>query len=53
MDLLCGDVGYGKTEWPFGQPSKSSTGSKWRSSYPHDLAQQHGRTFAERFEGFP
>lgn len=53
--LLCGDVGYGKTEVAIRAAFKSvMDGKQVAVLVPTTiLAQQHGRTFTERFEGYP
>ncbi|HEX6971939.1 MAG TPA: transcription-repair coupling factor, partial [Limnochordia bacterium] len=53
--LLCGDVGYGKTEIAIRAAFKAvMDGRQVAVLVPTTiLAQQHGRTFAERFEGYP
>lgn len=53
--LLCGDVGYGKTEVAIRAAFKAVVDGKQVAVLVPTtiLAQQHGRTFAERFEGFP
>lgn len=53
--LLCGDVGYGKTEVAIRATFKSVVdGKQVVVLVPTTiLAQQHGRTFEERFSGFP
>lgn len=53
--LLCGDVGYGKTEVAIRAAFKSVVDGKQVAVLVPTtiLAQQHGRTFEERFEGFP
>lgn len=53
--LLCGDVGYGKTEVAVRASFKAVTGDKQVAVLVPTtiLAQQHQRTFLERFEGFP
>ncbi len=53
--LLCGDVGYGKTEVALRAAFKAiMDGSQVAFLVPTTvLAQQHYRTFLERFEGFP
>ena len=53
--LLCGDVGYGKTEVAVRAAFKAvMDGKQVAVLVPTTiLAQQHGRTFEERFEGYP
>ena len=53
--LLCGDVGYGKTEVAIRAAFKAVASSKQVAVLVPTtiLAQQHHRTFEERFEGFP
>lgn len=53
--LLCGDVGYGKTEVAIRAAFKAIAGGKQVAVLVPTtiLAQQHHRTFVERFEGFP
>lgn len=53
--LLCGDVGYGKTEVAVRAAFKAvMDGKQVALLVPTTiLAQQHGRTFEERFEGYP
>lgn len=53
--LLCGDVGYGKTEVAVRAAFKAVVDGKQVAVLVPTtiLAQQHGRTFEERFEGFP
>lgn len=53
--LLCGDVGYGKTEVAIRAAFKAvANGKQVGVLVPTTiLAQQHQRTFLERFEGFP
>src|SRR5690554_450178 len=53
--LLCGDVGYGKTEVAIRAAFKAVMGGKQVAVLVPTtiLAQQHQRTFEERFEGFP
>ncbi|HHY14563.1 MAG TPA: transcription-repair coupling factor [Firmicutes bacterium] len=53
--LLCGDVGYGKTEVAMRASFKAVTSDKQVAVLVPTtiLAQQHHRTFLERFEGFP
>ncbi len=53
--LLCGDVGYGKTEVAVRAAFKAvMDGKQVAVLVPTTiLAQQHGRTFTERFEGYP
>lgn len=53
--LLCGDVGYGKTEVAVRASFKAVTNDKQVAVLVPTtiLAQQHHRTFVERFEGFP
>jgi transcription-repair coupling factor (superfamily II helicase) len=56
MDLLvCGDVGYGKTEVAMRAAFKAAMdGTQTAVLVPTTLlAQQHARTFAERFAPFP
>ncbi|MDX9871989.1 MAG: transcription-repair coupling factor [Clostridia bacterium] len=52
--LLCGDVGYGKTEVAIRAAFKAVTGGKQVAVLVPTtvLAQQHFNTFRERFEGF-
>lgn len=53
--LLCGDVGYGKTEVAIRAAFKAiMDGKQVAFLVPTTiLAQQHHRTFLERFEGYP
>ncbi|HPT82886.1 MAG TPA: transcription-repair coupling factor [Limnochordia bacterium] len=53
--LLCGDVGYGKTEVAIRAAFKAVMGGKQVAVLVPTtiLAQQHQRTFEDRFEGFP
>lgn len=53
--LLCGDVGYGKTEVAIRAAFKAvASGKQVAVLVPTTiLAQQHHRTFVERFEDFP
>jgi transcription-repair coupling factor (superfamily II helicase) len=53
--LLCGDVGYGKTEVAIRAAFKAvMDGKQVAVLVPTTiLAQQHGRTFQERFNGYP
>ncbi|PPJ40505.1 DEAD/DEAH box helicase, partial [Pseudoxanthomonas sp. KAs_5_3] len=53
--LLCGDVGYGKTEVAVRAAFKSAIeGKQVAILVPTTiLAQQHYETFRERFSGFP
>lgn len=53
--LLCGDVGYGKTEVAIRAAFKAvSSGKQVAVLVPTTiLAQQHHRTFSERFENYP
>ena len=53
--LLCGDVGYGKTEVAIRAAFKAvSEGKQVAVLVPTTiLAQQHHRTFTERFENYP
>ena len=53
--LLCGDVGYGKTEVAIRAAFKAvMDGKQVAVLVPTTiLAQQHGRTFEERFNGYP
>ena len=53
--LLCGDVGYGKTEVAIRAAFKAVSNNKQVGVLVPTtiLAQQHHRTFAERFEGYP
>lgn len=53
--LLCGDVGYGKTEVAIRAAFKAVSSSKQVAVLVPTtiLAQQHHRTFVERFEGYP
>ncbi len=53
--LLCGDVGYGKTEVAMRAAFKAvMDGKQVAVLVPTTiLAQQHYRTFKERFEGYP
>lgn len=53
--LLCGDVGYGKTEVAIRAACKASLDGKQTAFLVPTtiLAQQHYNTFRERFEGFP
>lgn len=53
--LLCGDVGYGKTEVAIRAACKAALEGKQTAVLVPTtiLAQQHYNTFRERFEGFP
>ncbi len=53
--LLCGDVGYGKTELAMRAAFKAVAGGKQVAVLVPTtvLCVQHGRTFAERFADFP
>jgi len=53
--LLCGDVGYGKTELAMRAAFKTIENGKQVAVLAPTtvLCVQHGRTFAERFAGFP
>ncbi|NLM53835.1 MAG: transcription-repair coupling factor [Firmicutes bacterium] len=53
--LLCGDVGYGKTEVAIRAAFKAvASGKQVAVLVPTTiLAQQHHRTFSERFENYP
>ncbi len=53
--LLCGDVGYGKTEVAVRAAFKSTMDSKQVAVLVPTtiLAQQHYETFRERFQGYP
>jgi len=53
--LLCGDVGYGKTELAMRAAFKAIEGSKQVAVLVPTtvLCVQHGRTFTERFADFP
>lgn len=53
--LLCGDVGYGKTEVAIRAAFKAVTAGKQVAVLVPTtiLAQQHQRTFQDRFEDFP
>ena len=53
--LLCGDVGYGKTELAMRAAFKAVEGGKQVTVLVPTtvLCVQHGRTFAERFADFP
>ena len=53
--LLCGDVGYGKTEVAMRAAFKAAMEGKQTALLVPTtiLAQQHFRTFSERFSGFP
>lgn len=53
--LLCGDVGYGKTEVAIRAAFKAVTDGKQVAVLVPTtiLAQQHYHTFRERFEGYP
>ncbi|MBQ9993012.1 MAG: transcription-repair coupling factor [Firmicutes bacterium] len=53
--LLCGDVGYGKTEIAMRAAFKAAADSKQVAVLVPTtvLAQQHYETFCERFRGFP
>src|SRR5579862_3593529 len=53
--LICGDVGFGKTEVALRAAFKAaSVGKQVAVLVPTTLlAEQHGRTFKERFAGFP
>lgn len=53
--LLCGDVGFGKTEVALRAVFKALTGGKQVAFLAPTtvLAQQHARTFRERMSGYP
>ena len=53
--LICGDVGFGKTEVALRAAFKATgAGKQVAVLVPTTLlAEQHGRTFTERFAGFP
>jgi len=53
--LICGDVGFGKTEIAVRAAAKAVFGGKQCAVLVPTtlLAQQHGETFGERFAGFP
>ena len=53
--LICGDVGYGKTEVAIRAAFKAVTDGKQVAMLVPTtvLAEQHYQTFAERFDGFP
>jgi transcription-repair coupling factor (superfamily II helicase) len=53
--LICGDVGFGKTEIAVRAAAKAVFDGKQAAVLVPTtlLAQQHGETFAERFAGFP
>lgn len=53
--LLCGDVGYGKTEVAMRAAFRAVMGGKQVAMLAPTtiLVQQHYRTFLKRFEGFP
>lgn len=53
--LICGDVGYGKTEVAIRAAFKAVTDGKQVAMLVPTtvLAEQHYQTFRERFEGFP
>ena len=53
--LLCGDVGYGKTEVAIRAAFKAVSNNKQVGVLVPTtiLAQQHHRTFTDRFEGYP
>src|SRR5690625_2276281 len=53
--LLCGDVGYGKTEVAIRAAFKAITDSKQVAVLVPTtiLAQQHFQTFTERFQDYP
>src|SRR5688500_20139245 len=53
--LICGDVGFGKTEIAVRAAAKAVfDGKQVAVLVPTTLlAQQHGETFGERFAGFP
>jgi transcription-repair coupling factor (superfamily II helicase) len=53
--LVCGDVGYGKTEVAIRAAFKAVTDGKQVAMLVPTtvLAEQHYQTFAERFDGFP
>jgi len=53
--LLCGDVGYGKTELAMRAAFKAVEGGKQVAALVPTtvLSVQHGRTFTERFADFP
>ncbi len=53
--LLCGDVGFGKTEVAIRAAFKTvSSGRQFGVLVPTTLlCEQHGRTFKERFAGYP
>jgi len=53
--LLCGDVGFGKTEIALRAAFKAASNGKQVAVLAPTtlLAEQHGRTFKERFAGYP
>ena len=53
--LLCGDVGFGKTEVALRAAFKTASSGKQVAVLAPTtlLAEQHGRTFRERFAGYP
>jgi len=53
--LLCGDVGFGKTEVALRAAFKAASSGKQVAVLAPTtlLAEQHGRTFKERFAGYP
>ncbi len=53
--LICGDVGFGKTEVALRAAFKAANAGKQVAVLAPTtlLAEQHGRTFKERFSGFP
>lgn len=53
--LICGDVGFGKTEVALRASFKAASSGKQVAILAPTtlLAEQHGRTFTERFAGYP
>ena len=53
--LICGDVGFGKTEVALRAAFKAASSGKQVAVLAPTtlLAEQHGRTFTERFSGYP
>jgi len=52
--VICGDVGYGKTEIGCARRSKRfKTANRSRAGAHHLLADQHLQTFRDRMAGFP
>src|SRR6185295_951643 len=53
--LICGDVGFGKTEVALRAAFKAASSGKQVAVLAPTtlLAEQHGRTFKDRFAGYP